>query len=195
MLLINKLTFLFICFNKCKLITLKSSPQTNSVNTESYFSMCFKGKGKIKWDNCLFFQGWSQMLDDVAVVMADLTVLRGRLLKDTLSAEQATSLREEIATLVDWGNGWGLQGVWGGGGRWQGQGKAGRVCELKWNSCFLLYVPFSHKSKIVNAISIFFSKNFLIYYHIQLLHSEIIVSHLKIRQGVYCSSNSSRDLF
>lgn len=45
------------------------------------------------------------MLDDVATVMADLTVLRGRLLKDTLSAEQATSLREEIATLVDWGNG------------------------------------------------------------------------------------------
>lgn len=67
--------------------------------------MCFKGKGKIKGDNCLFFQGWSQMLDDVARVMADLTVLRGRLLNDTLSAEQATSLREEIATLVDWGNG------------------------------------------------------------------------------------------
>ncbi|XP_052676419.1 dedicator of cytokinesis protein 3-like isoform X2 [Crassostrea angulata] len=57
------------------------------------------------WKTKYLCQGWSQMLDDVAVVMADLTVLRGRLLKDTLSAEQATSLREEIATLVDWGNG------------------------------------------------------------------------------------------
>lgn len=57
------------------------------------------------WKTKYLCQGWSQMLDDVATVMADLTVLRGRLLKDTLSAEQATSLREEIATLVDWGNG------------------------------------------------------------------------------------------
>lgn len=158
MLLINKLTFLFICFNKCKLITLKSSPQTNSVNTESYFSMCFKGKGKIKWDNCLFFQGWSQMLDDVAVVMADLTVLRGRLLKDTLSAEQATSLREEIATLVDWGNGWGLQGVGGGGGGGDDKGRERQEEFVNWNEilafCFMflfhikvrLSVPFLYFS-------------------------------------------------
>lgn len=147
MLLINKLIFLFICFNKCKLITLKSSPQTNSVNTESYFSMCFKGKGKIKWDNCLFFQGWSQMLDDVAVVMADLTVLRGRLLKDTLSAEQATSLREEIATLVDWGNGWDLQGggVGGGGGE-DDKGRERHEEFVNWNEIlafclmFLFYI-------------------------------------------------------
>jgi hypothetical protein len=45
------------------------------------------------------------MLEDVAKTMADLTVLRGRLVNDTLSVEQASGLREEIATLVDWGNG------------------------------------------------------------------------------------------
>ena len=45
------------------------------------------------------------MLEDVAHTMAELTVLRGRLLNATLSVEQTTSLREEIATLVDWGNG------------------------------------------------------------------------------------------
>ncbi|XP_056000807.1 dedicator of cytokinesis protein 3-like isoform X2 [Ostrea edulis] len=57
------------------------------------------------WKTKYLSQGWNQMLEDVAKTMTDLTVLRGRLLNDTLSVEQASSLRDEIATLVDWGNG------------------------------------------------------------------------------------------
>nr|XP_022300007.1 dedicator of cytokinesis protein 3-like isoform X2 [Crassostrea virginica] len=57
------------------------------------------------WKTKYLSQGWNPMLEDVAHTMAELTVLRGRLLNATLSVEQTTSLREEIATLVDWGNG------------------------------------------------------------------------------------------
>ncbi|XP_061187697.1 dedicator of cytokinesis protein 3-like isoform X2 [Saccostrea echinata] len=57
------------------------------------------------WKTKYLSQGWNQMLEDVERTMAELAMLRGRLIKDTLSVEQASNLREEIATLVDWGNG------------------------------------------------------------------------------------------